>query len=202
MTIYRQDWRKKIREKRIGSTFLFVVDASGSMGARERMKAVKGTVMALLQDAYQKRDKVGLIAFRRDHAELLLPITRSVDLAQKCLKQLPTGGKTPLAEGMLMALEVLQALKRREQDVQPVVVLVTDGRANSRSSGQTDAVTAALEVSRQLGETGVHSLVIDTEQDFIKLGIAGKIAQQLGGAYYKLAELSAQKMIQIVNSLR
>lgn len=198
LTIYRQDWRKKIREKRIGSTFLFVVDASGSMGARERMKAVKGTVMALLQDAYQKRDQVGLIAFRRDHAELLLPVTRSVDLAQKCLQHLPTGGKTPLAEGMLMTLEVLQALKRRDKDVQPVVVLVTDGRANS----QSDAVTAALEASRQLGETGIHSLVIDTEQDFIKLGIAGKIARQLGGAYYKLEELSAQKMIQIVNTLR
>lgn len=202
LTIYRQDWRKKIREKRIGSTFLFVVDASGSMGARQRMAAVKGTVLALLQDAYQKRDQVGLIAFRRDHAEMLLPVTRSVDLAQKCLKHLPTGGKTPLAEGLVMTMEVMQALKRRDKDVQPVVVLVTDGRANSRNGSQPDAVTSALDVSRKLGATGVHSLVIDTEQDFIRLGIAGKIARNLGGAYYKLEELSAQKIIQIVNRLR
>lgn len=202
LTIYRQDWRKKVREKRIGSTFLFVVDASGSMGARQRMAAVKGTVLALLQDAYQKRDQVGLIAFRRDHAEMLLPVTRSVDLAQKCLKHLPTGGKTPLTEGLVMTMEVMQLLKRRDKDVQPIVVLVTDGRANSRNGSQSDAVTSALAVSRKLGATGVHSLVIDTEQDFIKLGIAGKIAHNLGGAYYKLEELSAQKIIQIVNRLR
>ncbi|MEG6585152.1 magnesium chelatase subunit D family protein [Dendrosporobacter sp. 1207_IL3150] len=201
LTIYRQDWRKKIREKHIGTTFLFVVDASGSMGARQRMKAVKGTVLALLQDAYQKRDKVGLIAFRRDQAELLLPVTRSVDLAQKCLKHMPTGGKTPLAAGLTMTLEVIQALKRRDKDGQPVVVLVTDGRANS-SRNQSDAVNAAFEVASKLGTAGVHSLIIDTEHEFIKLGIAEKIAQKLGGAYCKIEELSTQSIIRIVNNLR
>lgn len=201
ITVYRQDWRKKIREKRIGSTFLFVVDASGSMGARQRMKAVKGTVLALLTDAYQKRDRVGLIAFRREKAEVLLPVTGSVDLAQKCLQHLPTGGKTPLAQGLVLAAEVLGTLRRREKELQPVIVLVTDGRANS-GGGPAGAVEAALAAARCLGDTGVYSLVIDTEQEFIKLGIAAKIAGSLGGAYYKLEELSAQSIIQVVTRLR
>ncbi|HWQ61625.1 MAG TPA: AAA family ATPase, partial [Negativicutes bacterium] len=100
VSICQEDLRQKVREKRIGNVFLFVVDASGSMGARERMRAVKGAIFAILREAYQKRDQVGMIAFRRQSAEVLLPVTRSIDLAEKCLRDLPTGGKTPLAEGL------------------------------------------------------------------------------------------------------
>ena len=166
--ICQEDLRQKVREKRIGSTFLFVVDASGSMGARDRMKAVKGAILSLLQDAYQKRDKVGMIAFRRQTAEILLPVTRSVELAEKSLQHLPTGGKTPLAEGLYKALTMLNAMCRLEKDAEPVMILVTDGRANAGGKAGQDAVSEALQAARLLSEVGVDNFVIDTEQDLVK----------------------------------
>ncbi len=200
IAIKREDLRQKIREKRIGSTFLFVVDASGSMGARERMRAVKGAVCAMLQDAYQKRDQVGLIAFRRQSAEVLLPVTRSVDLAQKCLRHLPTGGKTPLAEGLATALAVLAARRKKEQDMQPVLVLVTDGRANTAAAGG-NGVDEALAAAARIKEAGIHSVVIDTESDFVKLGLARTVARQMGASYYSLGELSDKNIMHIVRNL-
>ncbi len=199
IAIAREDLRQKIREKRIGSTFLFVVDASGSMGARERMRAVKGAVCAMLQDAYQKRDQVGLIAFRRQSAEVLLPITRSVDLAQKCLRHLPTGGKTPLAEGLAAALKVLACRQQKDQHMKPVLVLVTDGRANTGAGG--DGLAAALKVAGKINLAGIHSVVIDTEQDFVKLGLARTVAREMGSAYYSLQELSERNIMHIVANL-
>ena len=196
ITIHKDDLRQKVREKRIGNVFLFVVDASGSMGARERMRAVKGAVFAMLQDAYQKRDQVAMIAFRRATAEVLLPVTRSVDLAQKCLALLPTGGKTPLAEGLDQALILLQTLKRRDKNVRPVLVLVTDGRANSASNGK-DAVGDALAMAKKIAVAGVPAVVIDTETDFISLGVAQKVAAEMGATYYHLAELSDSAVIHI-----
>jgi len=202
INICREDLRQKVREKRIGTTFLFVVDASGSMGARQRMKAVKGAILSMLQDAYQKRDKVGMIAFRRQTAEILLPVTRSVELAEKSLQHLPTGGKTPLAEGLYTALGVLRTMCRLEKDIEPVMVLVTDGCANTGGRAGQDAVSEALQTALLIGETRVNSLVIDTEQDFIKLGIAVTISRALGGSYYKLDDLSAENIIHIVNGMK
>lgn len=198
VSICKADLRQKVREKRIGNVFLFVVDASGSMGARERMRAVKGAIFALLQDAYQKRDQVGLIAFRRSTAEVLLPVTRSVDLAQKRLEQLPTGGKTPLAEGLESALIQLRILKKKDKNVRPVVVLVTDGRANS--GDRSDPVAAAVEVAEKIGRTGVPGVVIDTENEFISLAIARKVASAMGAAYYPLRELSEAGVIRVVQN--
>ncbi|QDR79076.1 VWA domain-containing protein [Sporomusa termitida] len=200
IAIERADLRQKIREKRIGNTFLFVVDASGSMGARERMRAVKGAVCAMLQDAYQQRDQVGLIAFRRQTAEVLLPVTRSVDLAQKCLRHLPTGGKTPLAEGLAAALAVLAARRKKEQDMQPVLVLVTDGRANTAADGG-NGIDEALAIAAKIKKAGVHSVVIDTESDFVKLGLARTVARAMGSSYYSLGELSDKNIMHIVRNL-
>lgn len=196
ITIHKDDLRQKVREKRIGNVFLFVVDASGSMGARERMRAVKGAIFAMLQDAYQKRDQVAMIAFRRATAEVLLPVTHSVDLAQNCLALLPTGGKTPLAEGLDQAMILLQTLKRRDKNVRPVLVLVTDGRANSASNGK-DAVGDALAMAKKIAVAGVPAVVIDTETDFISLGVAQKVAVEMGATYYHLAELSDSAVIHI-----
>ena len=201
ITIKQADLRQKVREKRIGNTFLFVVDASGSMGARERMRAVKGAIFSMLQDAYQKRDQVGLVAFRRETAEVLLPVTRSVDLAQKCLQQLPTGGKTPLAEGLAAAFSVLQSMQKKEKEMQPVLVLVTDGRANRSKAGGGDPVAAAVSMAEKINLAGLTSVVIDTEMDFIKLGVARTVAQAMGGTYYRLQELSEQKILHIVKNL-
>ncbi|WP_378952736.1 VWA domain-containing protein [Pelosinus sp. sgz500959] len=202
MTIVQEDLRQKVREKRIGNTFLFVVDASGSMGARERMRSVKGAIFSMLQDAYQKRDQVGLVAFRRETAEVLLPITRSVDLAQKCLQQLPTGGKTPLAEGLATALSLLTSMRKKEREMQPIIVLITDGRANRSVKGSGDAIDDALKMAEKIKLSGILSVVIDTEMDFIKLGIARRVASEMGATYYPLKELSGQSILRIVQNFQ
>ena len=201
LNIKPEDLRQKVREKRIGNTFLFAVDASGSMGARERMRAVKGAIFYMLQEAYQKRDRVGMIAFRRQKAELLLPITRSVDLAQKCLAELPTGGKTPLADGLAVALQTLSMLNKHDSELEPILVLVTDGRANATEADGGDPVASALKMAERIGKAKITSVVIDTESDFIKLGLAKRIAAAMGANYYTLQRLSKDSIIRIVRNL-
>ena len=201
LNIKQEDLRQKVREKRIGNTFLFAVDASGSMGARERMRAVKGAIFYMLQEAYQKRDRVGMIAFRRQKAELLLPITRSVDLAQKCLAELPTGGKTPLADGLAVALQTLSMLNKHDSELEPILVLVTDGRANATEADGGDPVASALKMAERIGKAKITSVVIDTESDFIKLGLAKRIAAAMGANYYTLQRLSKDSIIRIVRNL-
>lgn len=201
LNIKQEDLRQKVREKRIGNTFLFAVDASGSMGARERMRAVKGAIFYMLQEAYQKRDRVGMIAFRRQQAELLLPITRSVDLAQKCLAELPTGGKTPLADGLAVALQTLSMMNKHDSELEPILVLVTDGRANAMEADGGDPVASAIKIAERIGKAKITSVVIDTESDFIKLGLAKRIAAAMGANYYTLQRLSKDSIIRIVRNL-
>ena len=201
LNIQKEDLRQKVREKRIGNTFLFAVDASGSMGARERMRAVKGAIFYMLQDAYQKRDRVGMIAFRRQKAEVLLPITRSVDLAQKRLAEMPTGGKTPLADGLATALLTLARLNKKDSELEPILVLVTDGRANAVEEDGGDPVTAAIKMAEKIRKAKITSVVIDTENDFIKLGVAKKVAQAMGASYYSLSQLSKEQILRIVRNL-
>ncbi len=191
--INKSDFREKVREKRTGTTILFVVDASGSMGAKKRMSAVKGAVVSLLTDAYQKRDKVGMVAFRKNHAEVLLGITRSVELAQKSLKNLPTGGKTPLSAGLFKGYEILKAAKKKDPEMVPVLVLVSDGRTNS-SVNNGDPYEEAIEIANKIASENIQSIVIDTEQDFIKLGLANNIAKAMNAQYYKLEDLGATEI--------
>lgn len=198
LAIRDSDFREKVREKRVGSTILFVVDASGSMGAKERMKAVKGAILSLLTDAYQKRDKVGMVAFRKDSAELILGITRSVDLAQKCLKELPTGGKTPLANGLYLGYEILKAEMYKNPDQVPLLVVVSDARANVSLDGG-NPFHEAVEIGEKIKMDGIQSLVIDSEKDYIKLGLAVKLAEAMDSEYYKLEDLEANH---IANSIR
>lgn len=201
LNIKQEDLRQKVREKRIGNTFLFAVDASGSMGARERMRAVKGAIFYMLQEAYQKRDRVGMIAFRRDKADMLLPITRSVDLAQKRLAEMPTGGKTPLADGLALSLQTLAMMNKRDSELEPILVLVTDGRANATEADGGDPVASALKMAERIGKAKITSVVIDTESDFIKLGLAKRIAAAMGANYYTLQRLSKDSIIRIVRNL-
>lgn len=201
LNIKEEDLRQKVREKRIGNTFLFAVDASGSMGARERMRAVKGAIFYMLQEAYQKRDRVGMIAFRRDKADLLLPITRSVDLAQKCLAEMPTGGKTPLADGLALSLQTLALLNKRDSELEPILIVVTDGRANAVHEGEKEPVAAAINIAEKIAKAKITSVVIDTESDFIKLGIAKKLAATMQANYYTLQRLSKENIIHIVRNL-
>ncbi|MDD2234026.1 MAG: magnesium chelatase subunit D family protein [Desulfitobacteriaceae bacterium] len=190
LAIEKSDIREKIREKRTGSTILFIVDASGSMGASQRMKAVKGAILSLLNDAYQKRDRVGMVVFRKDSAQLLLDITRSVDLAQKRLVELPTGGKTPLASGLVRGYEILRAAKLKDPEMIPVIVLVSDGRTNVSFNGG-NPVGEAVDVARKIAAAGIQTMVIDTEKDFVKLGLASQIAESMKAQYYRIEDLEA-----------
>lgn len=197
VVIRKDDLRSKVREKRTGNIFLFVVDASGSMGARERMKTVKGVIFKILLDAYQKRDRVGMVAFRKNQAEVLLPVTRSVDFAQKKLAAMPTGGKTPLAKGLLKAEDVLDMLYRQDANQDPVMILITDGRATSSLNKGTNPVTDALEEAKRIGRRNIPVAVIDTESGFIKLGLAKKLAKAMGASYFQVDKISEDQLLHI-----
>ena len=211
--IERWDVREKVRETKTGALILFVVDASGSMGAQRRMVAVKGAILSLLLDAYQRRDRVGMISFRGTGAELLLPPTGSVDLAQLHLREMPTGGRTPLSRGLNLALEVVEIERMKDKQVLPLLVLLTDGRANVRSGatgveaeapgqaapGEGDTARAeAKSIAEFVREQQIPALVIDTELDFIKLGLARPIADAMGGHYIKLDDLHGDNLAQAV----
>lgn len=196
--IEKSDLRSKVREKRVGDIFLFCVDASGSMGARERMKLVKGVIFKMLLDAYQKRDKVGMIAFRRKKAEVLLPVTRSVDLAQKCLATMPTGGKTPIAAGLEEAEKVLDGLYRQDATQEPVLILITDGRATSALQKGGDPSEEALQVAKRLGKRKIPIAVIDTETGFVRMGIGKQLAKEMDAGYYAMDKLSSERLLRIV----
>lgn len=197
VVIRKDDLRSKVREKRTGNIFLFVVDSSGSMGARERMKTVKGVIFKILLDAYQKRDRVGMVAFRKNQAEVLLPVTRSVDFAQKKLATMPTGGKTPLAKGLLKAEDVLDMLYRQDANQDPVMILITDGRATSSLNKGTNPVTDALEEAKRIGRRNIPVAVIDTESGFIKLGLAKKLAKAMGASYFQVDKISEDQLLHI-----
>ncbi len=196
------DVREKVRETKTGSLILFVVDASGSMGAQRRMVAVKGAVLSLLLDAYQRRDRVALISFRGAGAELLLPPTASVDLAQLFLQDLPTGGRTPLSRGLYLALETLETERLKDRDVLPLVVLLSDGRANVGLDGSAGPAPVIIEEGKALAavfqEKRLPSVVIDTELDFIKLELARPLAEAMGAHYLKLDDLQANNLADAV----
>ena len=199
VVIRAEDLRVWIRARRASANILFLVDASGSMGAKERMKMVKGAVLALLREAYQKRDRVGLIAFRRTSAETLLPMTRSVELAEKELRSLPTGGKTPLAEGLAAALKMMDELARKE-GAETVLVLVTDGRTNVSAAGK--AKEEALRTAEEIARRDAHCIVLDTEKSFPKVGLAPEIAQRMNAGYATLERLCAEGVLEVVRRFR
>ncbi|SCF13919.1 magnesium chelatase subunit D [Micromonospora purpureochromogenes] len=176
------DLREAVREGREGNLVLFVVDASGSMGARQRMSAVKGAVLALLTDAYQRRDKVAVIAFRGAGARTLLPATSSVLAASTRLAELPTGGRTPLAEGLLAAAELLRVERLRDPKRRPLVLVVTDGRATAGDRPLDRAARAAA----VLAATGAPSVVVDCESGPVRLGLGRRLAAQLGADHHPL----------------
>jgi len=197
LVIKEEDIRTKVREKRTGNIFLFAVDASGSMGARERMKTVKGVILKILLEAYQKRDRVGMIAFRKNQAEVLLPVTKSVDFAQKKLAAMPTGGKTPLAKGLSKAEDVLDMLYRQDPLQDPVLILITDGHATLPLENGTNAVDDAMTEAEHIGKRNIPIAVIDTENGFIKLGLAKKLAHKMDASYFKIDKLSEDSLLHI-----
>ena len=190
-----QDYRRKAREKRIGAYQLFVVDASGSMAARHRMEATKGAILSLLRDSYVHRDSVGLIVFRKDSAEILLPFTRSVERAERLLATLPTGGKTPLAQGLRVAYTMCDRLLRRHSAERIQMICITDGRATSGAS--EDPVGEAKQWARILGTLPVDCIVIDTETGFIKLGLAKELCKLMNGSYYAMDSITSDSILRV-----
>ncbi|MEU4265303.1 putative cobaltochelatase [Streptomyces argenteolus] len=198
LVVRRDDLRQATREGREGNLVLFVVDASGSMAARQRMSAVKGAVMSLLLDAYQRRDKVGLVTFRGKDAELVLPPTSSVDAAAARLESLPTGGRTPLAAGLLRAHDVLRVERLRDPSRRPLLVVVTDGRA----TGGPEPVALAARAGRLHAAEGTACVVVDCESGIVRLGLAAQLARDLGGTAVTLDELRADSIAGLVKDVQ
>ena len=199
INIKKEHIRVKQREKRTGISILFAVDSSGSMGVKKRMEVVKGAVMSLLKDAYEKRDKVGMLSFRRNRAEELLPFTRSIDLARKKLEKLSTGGKTPLSEGLLKAHNIIKTEMKRTKEVIPVLIFLSDGKANFSFSGK-DPVVESLEIAKKIKKEKIKCIVIDTEEGFIKLEMARTLSEAMGADYYKLDNIKSEDLIQLVKN--
>jgi len=187
--------RVKRRTRPAGATILLVVDASGSMTAARRMEAAKGAALALLKDAYVKRNRVALLSFRDDQCEVLLQPTDNVDLAHGHLKDLPTGGRTPLAHGLAAALELAHQIRQRDADTALKAFLISDGKANVpyAQAGGTHATPfdEAVAFARQLTLARVQLVVLDTEDDFLSLGLAQKLANAAGADYVRLARVEA-----------
>ncbi|MFJ1930574.1 putative cobaltochelatase [Streptomyces sp. NPDC088131] len=198
LVVRRDDLRQATREGREGNLVLFVVDASGSMAARQRMTAVKGAVLSLLMDAYQRRDKVGLITFRGKEAAVVLPPTSSVDAAAARLETLPTGGRTPVAAGLLKAHDVLRVERLRDPSRRPLLVVVTDGRA----TGGPEPVALAARAARLHEADGTASVVVDCESGPVRLGLAASLAAELGGTAVTLDELRADSIAGLVKNVQ
>lgn len=191
------DLRTAIREGREGNLVIFVVDASGSMAARDRMSAVSGAALSLLRDAYQRRDKVAVITFRQRDAALVLPPTSSAHIASRRLTRFDTGGKTPLAEGLVAARDLVVREKTKDRARRPLVVVLTDGRA----TGGPDPLGRSRAAAARLVAEGASSVVVDCETSYIKLGLATTLAGHLGAPVLRLEQLRAETLTQAVRSV-
>jgi magnesium chelatase subunit D len=211
LSIQDQDLRQKLRERRVGNFILFIVDGSGSMGARARMVATKGAILSLLIDAYQKRDRVAMITFRRRQATVNLQPTSSVDLAVKHLQEMPVGGRTPLSHGLVEAFRLLRVHLIKEPAARPIAILITDGKANvsvrsemrvdvghEKTSPREEALRIA---ARMAEEERVKYVVVDTEEaGVMTFGLAAQLAAQLGAEYLKIDDLKGRDLVDIVTS--
>jgi magnesium chelatase subunit D len=187
-----EDLREAVREQRSANLVVLVVDASGSMGVGRRMEAAKGAVLSLLLDAYQRRDRVALVTFRGESAEVVLQPTGSVEVARARLAGVPTGGRTPLAAGIGAGLQVAE--RARSGAYQPLVVVISDGRATAGPAG-ADPVAAAQEEAAAVRRRGVAAVVVDAEEGPVRLGLARPLAEKMAARYVTVAELSAGALV-------
>lgn len=199
-SIHRQDLQRKVRVRKAANLILFVVDASWSMAVAERMNATKGAIMSLLTDAYQRRDRVGLVVFQKDRAQLILNPTNSVTLAKKALADIPVGGKTPLSKGLLLALEVFKREKVNHPDVMPLMILLTDGAGNVSISNEIPPQEEAHRIADRIKEADIRNVTINMEHAAFDQGLAQTLADRLGGPCYTLAELHATALYNAVRA--
>ena len=187
------DYQRKIRVRRAANLVLFLVDASWSMAVAERMAATKGAILSLLTDAYQRRDRVGLITFQKDRALIILPPTNSVQLAQQALRDIPVGGKTPLSAGLTLAYDVIHKEKLIHPDVLPLLIILTDGAGNV-SMGHMPPQEEAHLIAERFAEDNIHSVVINMEHVAFDQGLAQDLADHLKAPCYMLSDLKAENL--------
>jgi magnesium chelatase subunit D len=186
LRLERHDLRQKVRDRKIGNLIVFVVDASASMDAEQRMNATKGAVLSLLRDAYVRRDKVALVVFSGRDAKIVLRPTSSVEMAERRLSRLTVGGTTPLTHGLVEGLRLVRGEKLKNPDVYPLLVLISDGRGNISISGD-EPLLEAQRVAEQIRGEGIRSLVIDSARDYSRSLPARRLAQVGGSAYSSYA---------------
>lgn len=191
------DFHRKVRVKRTANLVLFVVDASWSMAVAERMSATKGAILSLLTDAYQRRDRTGLVVFQKDRATLVLPPTNSIQLAQRALADIPVGGKTPLSAGLYLAHQVIQKEVTVHPDVQPLLILLTDGAGNVSMSWMNPQ-QEAHHIADQIASDDIRAVVINMEHEAFDQGLAQALAEHLEAPCYTLHELKAESLYRAV----
>ena len=192
------DFQKKIRVRKTANLILFLVDGSWSMAVAERMKATKGAILSLLTDAYQRRDRVGLVVFQKDRATLVLAPTNSVLLAQRALSNIPVGGKTPLSAGLEMAWEVIQREKILHPDVQPLLIVLTDGAGNVPLTPGRPVVEEMAELAGLFSNEKIHSVVINMEQKVFDSGLAQRLAENMNAVCYTIEDLRGETLYEAV----
>lgn len=194
-----KDLQRKVRVRKAANLILFVVDASWSMAVSERMNATKGAILSLLTDAYQRRDRVGLIVFQKDRAQVVLPPTNSVTLAKTALATIPVGGKTPLSAGLLLAHEVIKREMNLHPDIVPLMILLTDGAGNV-SIGNQPPQEEAHRLADQFKQDNIKTVTINMEHVAFDQGLAVRLANRLGGPCYTLGQLRAETLVETVRS--
>ncbi len=187
------DYMRKVRVRRAANLVLFLVDASWSMAVAERMAATKGAILSLLTDAYQRRDRVGLVVFQKDRATLVLPPTNSIYLAQRALEEIPVGGKTPLSAGLMLAYEILRQEKLLHPDVMPLLMVLTDGAGNV-SIGSLPPQEEAHRIAEQIAEDDIHTVVINMEHAAFDQGLAQSLADHMKAPCYTITDLRAESL--------
>jgi Mg-chelatase subunit ChlD len=199
-SIKKDDLQRKIRVRMTANLIMFVVDASWSMAVAERMAATKGAILSLLTDAYQRRDRVGLVVFQKDRANLVLPPTNSVQLAQRALKDIPVGGKTPLTAGLFLAHEVIKREQIAHPDVLPLMLILTDGAGNVSMTGELPPQEEAHLIAEKIAQDEIRSVVINMEHAAFDQGLAQALADHLNAQCYSLGELKAEALYQAVRA--
>ena len=204
IAIREGDIREKVRQRKYANLIVFVVDASGSMGASKRMSETKGAILSLLKDAYVKRDKVCLIAFRGNEAQVLLPPTRSVDRGVRLLETMAVGGRTPLNHGIAKGLQVIQSELKKNPGVLPYMVMITDGKGNVSIDQNLKPKQELLEISEKLRAFPyINTMVLDIERKgAMSFGIAKEMALRMGASYQKIETLNAGAIIQAIERVR
>ncbi len=199
-SIKKDDLQRKVRVRMTANLVVFVVDASWSMAVAERMAATKGAILSLLTDAYQRRDRVGLVVFQKDRANLVLRPTNSVQLAQRALQDIPVGGKTPLSAGLLLAYEVIQREMISHPDVMPLMIILTDGAGNVSMSSNISPQDEAHQIADQIAEEEIRAVVVNMEHAAFDQGLAQALADHLKAPCYSLSELKAESLYQTVRA--